>query len=102
MELLIFLKVGLFEIFPQTSQNPSLPVISPEVFDWYVFGVQSCLLTFGLWKPMEKKTKHATAKVSPKKPLQKDRWGNHIKIFLIFCSLGWGFRSSKINLDLNP
>ena len=34
---------------------PSLPVIPPEVngvwIGWYVFGVQSYLLTFGVWKP---------------------------------------------------
>ena len=31
---------------------PSLPVIPPgKMFGWYIFGVQSYLLTFGVWKP---------------------------------------------------
>ena len=31
--------------------SPSLPNTSWKVFGWYVFGVQSYLLTFGVWKP---------------------------------------------------
>ena len=63
---------------------PRLPVLAPEVrcFFLYVFGVQSYLLTFGVWKPRD------SCKMLKQKPYRKHFLPQGIaqEIFKIFAN----------------